>query len=207
MYAVTISITDAEQVLQSWTVFSNVSKGLAAKSQDLRAAWPGVASDKEIVLDILERGELQVGDRERAEQSEHLMRDIVQIVVDKSVDAGTKRPFTATSIEKALAELHFSVNAQRSAKQQALEAIKALQEKKLLPIVRAQMRVRVTAKASTAKKCKEMFAVLESEDWDADECSMVGLVDPGVLRHLADVSKGAVTTLSLKHVCDEEITL
>lgn len=51
---------DLDEVLQTTTVFSNVGKGVLANKEDLVAAF-GTADHDKISLEILTRGELQVG--------------------------------------------------------------------------------------------------------------------------------------------------
>ena len=55
----THSEKDLDEVLQSTSVFHNVSKGVAAKDKDLQAAF-GTTDHTAICLEILARGELQV---------------------------------------------------------------------------------------------------------------------------------------------------
>jgi len=50
---------DLDEVLQSTSVFHNVSKGVGAKDKDLQAAF-GTTDHSAICLEILARGELQV---------------------------------------------------------------------------------------------------------------------------------------------------
>lgn len=50
---------DLDEVLQTTTVFENVSKGILAKIEDLQAVF-GTHNEKEICLRILAEGELQV---------------------------------------------------------------------------------------------------------------------------------------------------
>lgn len=55
--------TDINEVLQIDKIFTNVSKGEIAKKSDLKAF--GSLSDEEIIIEILNKGELQVSDLER----------------------------------------------------------------------------------------------------------------------------------------------
>ena len=56
----------------------------------------------------------------------------------------TKRPYTVTMIENAMkSDLHFSVNPNKNAKQQALEVIRMFKESGTINIDRAQMRLRI----------------------------------------------------------------
>ncbi len=64
-----------DEVLQIHTVFSNVSKGTVAKKTELAEAFPGMA-EADIVLEILAKGELQVGKQEREQAQEASFREI-----------------------------------------------------------------------------------------------------------------------------------
>lgn len=70
-------------MLQTHTVFENVSKGKAAKREDLTKAF-GKDDQTEICKEILEHGELQVSDRERSSQLESLFKDIANTVASNA---------------------------------------------------------------------------------------------------------------------------
>lgn len=61
---------DIDEVLQSHTVFSNVSKGQVAKKEELIAAF-GNSDQTEICKDILANGELQVQIQNRQHKFEY----------------------------------------------------------------------------------------------------------------------------------------
>jgi hypothetical protein len=50
-----------------------------------------------------------------------MWKDIANTVTDNCVNPQTKRPYTVTMIEKAMQDLHLSVNPKRSSKSQASE--------------------------------------------------------------------------------------
>jgi ribosome maturation protein SDO1 len=50
-----------------------------------------------------------------------LFRDVASVLVDKTVNPETSRPYTLTMLERALKDLHFNPDPKKSAKQQALE--------------------------------------------------------------------------------------
>lgn len=91
-----------------------------------------------------------------------------------------------------------------------------MQEKQALPIIRAQMKVKIELPLADAKKLKENIHAhlesIESEEWD-EEFLLIGLMNPGKLRELNDLitsgtkGKGKFTTLSMKEVCDVETLL
>jgi ribosome maturation protein SDO1 len=60
-------------------VFENVSKGKAAKREDLIKSF-GKEDHTDICKEILAHGELQVSDRERQSQLESLFKDIATTV-------------------------------------------------------------------------------------------------------------------------------
>jgi len=96
--------SDLDEVLQIHQVFTNVSKGAVAPTKELEQAWPGKTQD-EIILEILKKGELQVGEKERNAKLEQVSKEVVQIVVGKCVEPKSKRQYTPGMIEKALNEL------------------------------------------------------------------------------------------------------
>ena len=70
---------DIDEVLQSHTVFLNVSKGQVAKKEELQKAF-GTDDSTKVCLEILEKGELQVSEKERHAQLESTFKDIATIV-------------------------------------------------------------------------------------------------------------------------------
>lgn len=204
---------DIDEVLQSHTVFANVSKGQVAKTDDLKRAFDSVDMS-EICLKILAKGELQVSEKERHNQLESTYRDIATVVADKCVNPETKRPYTVTLIEKAMKDLHFSVKPTKNTKQQALDVIKQLKETGTIQIERAQMRIKISMTAKDARRLKEKIKKLatkvESEEFNGSEFETNILVDPGVFRELDDLvrsetkGKGELEVLSLKDVKEDE---
>jgi ribosome maturation protein SDO1 len=77
--------TDINEVLQIDKIFTNVSKGEIAKKSDLKAF--GKLSEEEIIMEILNKGEMQVSDLEREDQLENLKKDIANIISQKCVNS------------------------------------------------------------------------------------------------------------------------
>ena len=104
-------------MLQIHSVFINVSKGQLAKKEDLLEAF---ATDKQetIIAEILSKGEVQVSGRERDAQLDTSFREIATIVADKCVNPRTKLPYPVAMIERAMNEVHYSVNMNKNSKQQ-----------------------------------------------------------------------------------------
>ncbi|KAF8679965.1 A Receptor for Ubiquitination Targets [Rhizoctonia solani] len=198
--------TDLDEVLQINNVFTNVSKGQASNSDELQKAF-GKTDVSEIVKEILKKGELQVGDKERAHESSQLWKEIATQVAEKCVDPTTQKPYPVGIIEKAMTEAGFSVKTGKNAKAQVLECIKHLQANSTLPIQRARMRVRITMPSKDGKRLKDQVVQgadkVEDEDW-GEEWQITMLIDPGQFRVLTELvqsdkelkGSGRIETLS-----------
>ncbi|KAK7742101.1 hypothetical protein SLS53_004687 [Cytospora paraplurivora] len=211
--------TDLDNVLQIPNVFLNVSKGQTAPTAELAKAFGRDVPLNDIILEILTRGELQVGERERAAQLERVHNEVVGIVASKLVDPRTKRVYTTGMIDKALDMLSqqahqgqgqgqadgssggssnnkeakpasgaatpatgedgeakprpkekerehvwTGVVTTKSAKSQALEAIKALISKQPIPVARARMRLRITCSTNVLKQAVKAPAAAKGKE-------------------------------------------
>ncbi|KAJ0587965.1 putative ribosome maturation protein Sdo1/SBDS [Helianthus annuus] len=174
---------DLDEVLQSHIVYSNVAKGVLAKSKDLKAAF-GMDDQTKICLEILEKGELQVAGKERESQLSNQFRDIATIVMQKTINPETQRPYTISMIERLMHEIHFAVDPHSNSKKQALDVIRELQ--KHFPIKRSPMRLRLILPQdkydSLAEKLSEWKAIILSKDESGSQISVVCEIDPGIFR-------------------------
>ncbi|RWS12678.1 ribosome maturation protein SBDS-like protein [Dinothrombium tinctorium] len=200
---------DIDEVLQTQTVFVNVSKGQVAKKEDLIKCF-GTDDHKQVCLQILEKGELQVSEKERQTQLESSFKDIATIISDKCVNPETKRPYPVSMIEKAMKQIHFSVKPNRNNKQQALEAIKQLKE--VIPIEKAQMKLRVLCHKKHRKQLNEMASEVEDDSIHEDgQLEMVFCTDPGNFRAIDQLIKSTpksqLHVLSLKEITEGEESL
>ncbi|OJI91260.1 hypothetical protein ASPTUDRAFT_113320 [Aspergillus tubingensis CBS 134.48] len=176
---------DLDNVLQVPTIFLSVSKAQTAPSAELTKAFGADTPADEIRQEILRKGEVQVGERERKEIIERVEKEVLDIVSGRLVDPTTKRVYTPGMISKALDQLSSAsgqqsqtpgngetdgdnseesrprkplwtgVTANKSAKSQALEAMKALIAWQPIPVMRARMRLRVTCPVSLLKQSQE----------------------------------------------------
>ena len=275
--------TDLDNVLQIPNVFLNVSKGQTAPTAELQKAFGKDGKDAkvdDIILEILRKGELQVGEKERTAQLERVHAEVVSIVAAKLVDPRTKRVYTTGMIDKALdmlssqahntnnnpekenksgsetatpatgeeeskplpninkqKEHHWTgVVATKSAKSQALEAMKALIAYQPIPVARARMKLRVTCstnvlkqavkapkknaaaaaeegggaeqKASGTVKDRILSFVeqVERQDVVGSEWEVVGFAEPGALKGLSDFIGGETKGQGRVEVLDMAVT-
>eukprot|EP01080_Neovahlkampfia_damariscottae_P000672 gene672-8173_t len=177
--------TELSEVLQTESVFYNVSKGTFAKKEDLKTAF-GSLTDKEICELIIKKGELQISPKERQLVYDSLYKDISTIVVNKCINPDTKTPYTATQIEREMKDMNFKVNPNKSAKVQALDLIKKLKDR--INIERANMRIEVNTKKQSEKMLKKFFEEnqisIEKKEEELELQSYLVLIDPGVFRDL-----------------------
>ncbi|KAK0856342.1 hypothetical protein LTS02_010693 [Friedmanniomyces endolithicus] len=277
--------TDLDSVLQIPNVFVNVSKGQVAPNEDLKKSFPGMSRD-EIVLEILNKGEIQVGEKERGAELERMQREVVEIVAGRLVDPKSKRVYTVGMIEKALDQLSSQgghavgrqaakgqeggaaadrsnsreqstattdsgeasvegeaaadkakpkwtgITTNKSAKSQALEAMKALIAHQPIPVARARMRLRITCPTSILKQTVKAPATkpasddtseeavkgtvkdkilsfveqVESQDVLGEEWEVVGFVEPGSFKTLSEFVSTQTKGRARAEVLDMAVT-
>lgn len=194
---------DIDEVLQTHTVFTNVSKGQVAKKEDLLKTF-GTENQTEICKEILTKGELQVTDKERHLVLDSMLKDIATTIADKCVNPETKRPYTVTMIEKAMKDVHFSVKPNKNAKQQALEIIPQL--KTVMPLERAQMKIKIMLTGKEAKKLRATIVKLatrmEAENWEDDTLYLYCVIDPGKYREIDELVRSETRGTGYIDVCD-----
>ena len=181
---------DVDEVLQSRHVFTNVSKGVMASDEHLLTDF-GTKEVAVIAKAILDRGEVQVSERERAHALESMAKDICALVADLCVNPETRRPYPVRMVEQGMRECHFSMQAHKSAKSQALALIKQLQTQRTMPIERAAMRILITCEQSEGKALKKqlqpLLAAVEEEQWGSVEYRLTALLSPGHYRQVEDI--------------------
>ena len=218
--------TDLDNVLQIPSVFLNVSKGQTAPASDLAKVFGAKTSINDIILEILKKGELQVGDKERHAQLERVHNEVIDIVAGKLVDPKSKRVYTTGMIEKALDQLSSQgahkqeegkgsgtatpttgeqddesgkakakdmptwtgVVTTKSAKSQALEAMKALIAWQPIPVSRARMRLRVSCPMAILKQAAKPAPKKDGgEGADADGEKQKGTVKDRILSYVEEI--------------------
>lgn len=101
---------DMSQVLQTETVFTNVSRGDIATNEDLINVF-GTTNHLKVCKEIIKEGHLQVSSKEREYITESLQRDVVSMLTQMTMDAVTGFPLTSTQIQAALDDIHYHITA------------------------------------------------------------------------------------------------
>ncbi|CUM62998.1 uncharacterized protein PRCAT00000559001 [Priceomyces carsonii] len=185
---------DLDEVIQIPQVFQNVSKGQVANNEDLKKSFGTTDQDK-IILEILEKGEIQLHEKERNANLQQKQNEFLNIISTKCINPKTKKIYPPSMIQKALNEFKFHLNPNKPTKLQALEAIKLLVSKQIFPIARAQMKVKIIL-ANRAKKqvfeehIKPLVDKTESEYQDSTTYECIGIIDPVNYRIIVDLFLG-----------------
>ncbi|EAZ63540.2 hypothetical protein PICST_28646 [Scheffersomyces stipitis CBS 6054] len=185
---------DIDEVLQIPQVFQNVSKGQVANNDDLMKAF-GTTSQDEIILEILNKGEIQLHEKERSANLQQKQNEFLTIISTKCINPKSKKRYPPSMIQKALNEVKFHLNPSKPTKQQALDAIRLLVEKQIIPIARAQMKVKITLSKKAYQKVykDEIEPSIDSiidEDKDGKVYECVCIIDPINYRKIVDVLEG-----------------
>lgn len=198
---------DIDEVMQTVNIFTNVSKGAVAKKEDLIKCF-GHDNMKKICEEILDKGELQVSEKERQVQLESSFKDVATIVSEKCINPETKRPYPVSIIEKSMKSIHFSINPKRNNKQQALDVIKKLKD--VLPIERCMMKLRIVSSKKNKQKILDLASDVESQVVDeSGNLEIICSIDPGHFRQLDELvnstPRSQLHVLSIIEIQDEDV--
>ncbi|GAB68584.1 hypothetical protein PCYB_134580 [Plasmodium cynomolgi strain B] len=131
-----------DDVLQSHLIFTNVSKGEIAKKSELNSCFNS-DNNYEICKTILEKGTLQISNKERSIMKEKIYKDMIEILHEMSVNPQTGYPLSTNMIESMVKNIGYSINIDDSAKKQALKVFDILSKEYDDVIQRAFMRIQI----------------------------------------------------------------
>ena len=188
-------VTDIAEVLQTEEIFTNATHGQAASKEDLAKYFPKMKKEDIIKL-ILEKGDLQVSEKEREVHMQNLLNDVIKVVAEKCVHPDSQRSFSIEDIRQAVKDVQFIVRPDKPAKAQALVCIKLLAQKYF--IERAKMKVRVTFSPEDKSGVLEQLLALHMGVLEDKEHEIVSLIDPSEFRSLFDVIKKKYQNASIE---------
>uniref|UniRef100_A0A8C9GG80 Ribosome maturation protein SDO1/SBDS N-terminal domain-containing protein n=1 Tax=Piliocolobus tephrosceles TaxID=591936 RepID=A0A8C9GG80_9PRIM len=87
-----------DDVLQSHLIFTNISKGEIAKKSELTSCFNS-NDNYEICKTILEKGTLQISNKERTVMKDKVYKDVIEILHEMSVNPQTGYPLSTNMIE------------------------------------------------------------------------------------------------------------
>lgn len=184
---------DLDEVLQIPQVFNNVSKGQVANNDDLISAF-GTTDHDVIILEILDKGEIQLHEKERSANLQQKQNEFLNIISTKCINPRSKKRYPPSMIQKALSKLKFHLNPSKPAKTQALDAIRLLISSQVVPIARAQMKVKITVLTRVHEAYTEHIVPLlhkiESESPSEKIFEAVAIIDPANYKTIVDLLLG-----------------
>ena len=122
-----------------------MNKGELAKKKELEEHFK-LMSNEEILKLILDKGEIQVSDKERDQNFTNSKNEIANIILEKTFDVDTGLKFSQEMIMHALDDLNFIFKNDKPTKSQAIAAIKLIQDKKILNMERKFLEIQITLK-------------------------------------------------------------
>jgi len=160
--------TSISEVLVTDTIFTDAGKGLRTSEDKLQKAF-GTTDPIKIAETILKRGTLQLTTEQRRQLVEDKRKQIVSFIARQCVDPKTNLPHPPLRIERAMEQIHFSIDPFRDAEEQAREIIKLLRP--VLPLKMEQVSVAVRIPPEYASKVYgtvKGFGTIKREKWQAD---------------------------------------
>ena len=136
---------DIDEVLQSKEIYTNAIKGDLVPKKVLKEVFPKMTY-QDIIKLILDKGDIQTGEKERDEGKANLKRYVSNIIVQKTYNTDNGLPFPQDIITKALDNINFKYNEKDNEKKQAMRGIKELIAHKILPIERRLMQLKLNLK-------------------------------------------------------------
>ena len=118
---------------------------------------------EDIVKLILEKGELQISEKERNLNFQNTKNDIANIIVEKTYNTENGLPFPHSMILQVLDDIKIVIREDQDTKRQALKAIKLIQEKNILPIDRKLMSLNLTIKEKNNIKDENDFKEISNK--------------------------------------------
>jgi ribosome maturation protein SDO1 len=112
-------------------------------------------SYQDIIKLILDKGDIQTGEKEREEGISNIKRYISNIIVQTTYNTDNGLPFPQDMIMQALDDINFRYNEKENVKKQALKGIKELVKHKVLPIERKLMQIKISLKLEKNQELKD----------------------------------------------------
>jgi len=151
-----------QQVLLANDIFTNHKTGAKASSADLTACF-GTTDVLAVATRIVQKGDIQLPQEYRDEQSENRMKKIIDWFVRNAVDARNGRPFTPQTIESSIKQA--GVNITNAPIEQQISGIKEKLQV-ILPIKIETKKLIITLPAIYTGKAYGVFnEYKEKEDW------------------------------------------
>jgi len=157
-------------------VFSDARKGTRSPKEEMEAAF-GTISSKEIAIEVLRKGQVQLTTEQRRQMQEEKRLQIIAIIAREAMNPQTKTPHPATRIEAAIAEVGIHIDPMKPVSMQVKDIVQALRA--VIPISFDKMRLAIKLQGVDYGKCYgdiKAMGTVSKEEWGADG-SWMGIVE------------------------------
>ncbi len=185
-------------------IFLNASRGEKAGENDLELAFETTDLLK-IVKKMIKEGELLLTAEQRREMVETKRRRIIEYIARNSMDPKTRKPHTATRIERAIEEARVQIDMNRPVEEQAKEIVKKIRQ--IMPIVMERVRMAVKIPAEyTGKAYGEVkrYADIEKEAWKNGDWYVQVTLAAGMtaqfMDHIGSLTRGMAEFKIIEHI-------
>jgi len=195
-----VSISD---ILVTDTIFTDANKGKRPSEEKLKKAF-GTTDPIKIAEVILKRGTLQLTAEQRKRLIEEKRRQIIAFISRNCVDPRTNLPHPPLRIERAMEQIHYSIDPFKDTEKQAREIIDLLRP--ILPLKMEQVLVAVRIPPEYAGKVYgtvKGFGTIKREEWRADGSWYAVVEMPAgmygnFLEKLGEMTRGSLEAKLLK---------
>jgi len=195
--------TSLSDTLVSDTIFADANKGTKPSEERLRKAF-GTTDSFQIARMILQKGILQLTTEQRKQLVEDKRKQIIAFISRHCVDPRTKLPHPPLRIERAMQQMHYSIEPFKEAEEQAKDIIKLLRTILPLKIEQVQVTIHIPPQyASKAYGTVKGFGTIKKEEWRSDGSwystveMPAGLYGP-FLEKIGEVTRGSAEAKLVK---------
>ncbi len=173
---------ELEDALASDKIYKDAKKGERAKENEMHKLFD-TEDNKEIIIQILKKGEIQLTVEHRNKLREEKRKKIINLIHRNAVDSKTGLPHPPNRIEKAITEARVNVDEFKSAEAQVEDVLDKI--RRILPIkfVVKEVGIRIPAKfSSSSYGVVKQFGKILDEKWGNDGSLNLVVEIPGGLQ-------------------------
>lgn len=187
---------NVDELLVGDFIYKDARKGLKASPESLREVFK-TDDVKQITLEIVKRGEIQLTAEQRRRFAEEKRKQVINLIAKNAVDPKTKLPIPQKRIELALEQARVSIDPFKPAESQIEEIVSKISRVIPIKIAKAYVSVRVPSEyASRVHKLLAQMGEIKRQSWMNDGSLLMEIEIPaGMQQELFDrvngVTKGS----------------
>ncbi len=195
--------TSISNALVSDTIYMDANKGDKPSEEKLRKAF-GTTDSFQIASIILQKGILQLTTEQRKQLIDDKRKQIIAFISRQCIDPRTNLPHPPLRVERALQQIHYSIDAFKEVEEQARDIIKLLRT--ILPLKMEQIQITINIPPQFASKAYgtvKRFGTIKNEEWRNDGSwyaiveMTAGLYGP-FLEKVGEVTRGSAEAKLVK---------